>query len=266
MRCCRRNSSPSRCRSRYSAATASASSRWSRRSAPCCPATFQCTCRTHDQAGRIVVPIFEENRVVKQMVIDDLDPLTAGRLAGRGRVRHRREAHHRGARARPAGREARRAHARRRSSRPAAAAPADAGRHRRGAEADRGVAAAIQRQFPHPRPRPGRQQLHQDLLEALRYDDEPKADPAHGGVAGVAAKPGGGQAARCSTRPGRASPSWCATVSTWRPRSADGHRPRTRGVGGARPGPGALRRTSLRGTQSNALSGMRRTSKSTAAI
>ena len=31
-------------------------------------------CRTHDQAGRIVVPIFEENRIIKQMVIADLDP------------------------------------------------------------------------------------------------------------------------------------------------------------------------------------------------
>src|SRR5579872_983017 len=38
------------------------------------PGVFQCTCRTHDQSGRVVVPIFEENRVVQQMVIDDLDP------------------------------------------------------------------------------------------------------------------------------------------------------------------------------------------------
>lgn len=37
------------------------------------PGTFHCTCRTVDQAGRIVVPIFEENRVIKQMVIDELD-------------------------------------------------------------------------------------------------------------------------------------------------------------------------------------------------
>jgi molecular chaperone DnaK len=36
------------------------------------PGTFRCTCRTQDQAGRVVVPIFEENRVVKQMVIDGL--------------------------------------------------------------------------------------------------------------------------------------------------------------------------------------------------
>jgi molecular chaperone DnaK len=38
------------------------------------PGAFQCVCRTHDQAGRVVVPIFEENRVIKQMVLDDLDP------------------------------------------------------------------------------------------------------------------------------------------------------------------------------------------------
>jgi molecular chaperone DnaK len=38
------------------------------------PGTFACTCRTVDQAGRIVVPIFEENRVIKQMVIEEIDP------------------------------------------------------------------------------------------------------------------------------------------------------------------------------------------------
>ena len=38
------------------------------------PGVFQCICRTSDQSGRIVVPIFEENRVVKQLVIDGLDP------------------------------------------------------------------------------------------------------------------------------------------------------------------------------------------------
>jgi molecular chaperone DnaK len=37
------------------------------------PGVFHCTCRTHDQSGRIVVPIFEENRIVKQMTIDALD-------------------------------------------------------------------------------------------------------------------------------------------------------------------------------------------------
>jgi molecular chaperone DnaK len=37
------------------------------------PGQFRCTCRTVDQAGRVVVPIFEENRVIKQMVLSDLD-------------------------------------------------------------------------------------------------------------------------------------------------------------------------------------------------
>lgn len=38
------------------------------------PGTFKTTCRTQDQAGRIVVPIFEENRIVQQMVVEALDP------------------------------------------------------------------------------------------------------------------------------------------------------------------------------------------------
>jgi hypothetical protein len=38
------------------------------------PGTFACTCRTVDQSGQIVVPIFEENRLIKQMVIDQVDP------------------------------------------------------------------------------------------------------------------------------------------------------------------------------------------------
>jgi hypothetical protein len=37
------------------------------------PGRFSCSCRTVDQAGRVVVPIFEENRVVKQMIVDGLD-------------------------------------------------------------------------------------------------------------------------------------------------------------------------------------------------
>jgi molecular chaperone DnaK len=43
------------------------------------PGTFACTCRTVDQSGRIVVPIYEENRLIKQMVIEQIDPdLPAG--------------------------------------------------------------------------------------------------------------------------------------------------------------------------------------------
>jgi molecular chaperone DnaK len=38
------------------------------------PGSFSCTCHTQDQAGRIVVPIYEENRVVQQVIVDNLDP------------------------------------------------------------------------------------------------------------------------------------------------------------------------------------------------
>jgi molecular chaperone DnaK len=38
------------------------------------PGTFACTCRTVDQSGRIVVPILEENRAIKEMVVADLAP------------------------------------------------------------------------------------------------------------------------------------------------------------------------------------------------
>jgi hypothetical protein len=34
------------------------------------PDTFSCTCRTTDRSGLIVLPIYEENRIVKQLVID----------------------------------------------------------------------------------------------------------------------------------------------------------------------------------------------------
>jgi molecular chaperone DnaK len=37
------------------------------------PGAFQTTCRTVDQSGKIIVPIFEENRVIKQLVLDGLD-------------------------------------------------------------------------------------------------------------------------------------------------------------------------------------------------
>ena len=37
------------------------------------PGSFQTTCRTIDQSGKILVPIFEENRVIKQMALDGLD-------------------------------------------------------------------------------------------------------------------------------------------------------------------------------------------------
>jgi molecular chaperone DnaK len=36
------------------------------------PGTFECVCRTQDQTGRIILPIYEEDRVIKQLVIADL--------------------------------------------------------------------------------------------------------------------------------------------------------------------------------------------------
>lgn len=37
------------------------------------PGSFRCVCRTTDQSGRIVMPVYEDNRVIKQLVIDELD-------------------------------------------------------------------------------------------------------------------------------------------------------------------------------------------------
>jgi molecular chaperone DnaK len=138
------------------------------------PGVFQCTCRTHDQAGRIVVPIFEENRVVKQMVIDDLDvALPIGSpvevefaidvkhtIEVRVRVRQGPE---RGERCETAVLEA----------------PPPPRRPTR-AEIDE-VQKQIEELLPQfsgsfrTRLRAKAQQIRQDLFEALRYDDEPKA-------------------------------------------------------------------------------------------
>jgi molecular chaperone DnaK len=38
------------------------------------PSRFRTTCRTTDQSGRVVVPLFEENRVIKQLIVEALDP------------------------------------------------------------------------------------------------------------------------------------------------------------------------------------------------
>ena len=137
------------------------------------PGTFQLTCRTHDQAGRIVVPIFEENRVVKQMIVSDLDPLmpvgSPVEVELAVDVKHTIEVRMRVRQA--GGRE-------RTETAVIEAAPPP----RRPTRAD---IDEVQRQIDELLPRfsggfrtraRGRAtQLHQDLLEALRYDDEPKA-------------------------------------------------------------------------------------------
>src|SRR5262249_5583864 len=135
------------------------------------PGTFRCTCRTADQSGRIVVPIYEENRIVHQLVIDDMDrglpvgsPVEVELAID---VRHTIEVHVR--------------------------VKAGQGRH---------VSATIEPPPPPRRPTRGEidevneqidslleqltgrlrsrlkaraKQLRQDLTEALNYDDEPRA-------------------------------------------------------------------------------------------
>jgi molecular chaperone DnaK len=136
------------------------------------PGTFHCTCRTTDQAGRVVVPIFEENRVVKQMVIDDLDPqLPVGSpvevefhidvkhtIEVRVRVRERQGERCETATIEPAPP----------ASRPSRAQIEEVQRH----------IDELLAQFSgsyRTRVKARAAQLLQDLHEALRYDDEPKA-------------------------------------------------------------------------------------------
>ncbi len=137
------------------------------------PGAFQLTCRTHDRAGRIVVPIFEENRVVKQMLVSDLDPMmpvgSPVEVEFAIDVKHNIEVRVRVRQA--GGRE-------RTETAVIEAAPPP----RRPTRAD---IDDVQRQIDELLPqfsgsfrtrvRSRATQLNQDLLEALRYDDEPKA-------------------------------------------------------------------------------------------
>jgi molecular chaperone DnaK len=137
------------------------------------PGVFRCTCRTRDQAGRVVVPLFEENRVVHQLVIDDIDselPVgTPVEVELSVDVKH---------------------------------SVTVSVRVQAGADGERNVTATVAAASPQRRPTRAdleevRQQLDEalaalagglrsqfraraerveaDLLEALRYDDEPKA-------------------------------------------------------------------------------------------
>src|SRR5262249_37100786 len=138
------------------------------------PGVFQCTCRTHDQAGRIVVPIFEENRIVKQMVIADLDAaLPIGspvEVEFAIDVKHHIEVRVR-VRQGPERREGGEAA-------PSGAPPPPRGRSR--ADTDE-VQQQIDELLPQfsgsfrTRLRAKAVQIRQDLFEALCYDDEPKA-------------------------------------------------------------------------------------------
>jgi molecular chaperone DnaK len=138
------------------------------------PGSFECVCRTTDQAGRIVVPIYEENRVVKQMVIEDLDPgLPIGSPV---EVEFTIDVKHNiGVRVRVRGRSGE-------SSRTETAAIEAPPPSRRPTRAD---IEQVQKQIEEllaqlsgsvrTRLRARANQLAKDLQESLRYDDEPKA-------------------------------------------------------------------------------------------
>jgi molecular chaperone DnaK len=144
------------------------------------PGVFRCTCRTHDQAGRIVVPIFEENRVVKQMVIEDLDPtLPVGspvEVEFAIDVKHTIEVRirvHLSARGASEGEPHERCETATLSAPPPPRRPTRI-------EIDE-IQKQIEELLPQfsgsfrTRLRTKAQQIRQDLFEALRYDDEPKA-------------------------------------------------------------------------------------------
>jgi len=144
------------------------------------PGVFHCTCRTHDQAGRIVVPIFEENRIIKQMVIDDLDPsLPIGspvEVEFAIDVKHNIEVR---VRVRMQARSSSKEDVYERCETATLSAPPPPRRPTR-AEIDE-VRNQIEELLPHfsgsfrTRQRARAMQIRQDLFEALRYDDEPKA-------------------------------------------------------------------------------------------
>jgi molecular chaperone DnaK len=138
------------------------------------PGIFSCTCRTHDQSGRIVVPIFEENRIVKQMVIDDLDPsLPIGSPVAVEfaiDVKHTIEVR---VRVHQGGEHGERCET-------ATLSPPPPPRRPTRADIDE-VQQQIEELLPQfsgrfrTRLRARAMQIRQDLFEALRYDDEPKA-------------------------------------------------------------------------------------------
>ncbi len=137
------------------------------------PGTFRAVCRTSDQAGRIVVPIFEENRVVKQMVIEgvgrDLPVASPVEVELLIDVKHNIEVR---VRVRQ-GDEGERLETARIEAPPPPKRPTRA-------EIDE-VQAQIDELLPHftgafrARIKARATQLRQDLLEALSYEDEPKA-------------------------------------------------------------------------------------------
>jgi hypothetical protein len=138
------------------------------------PGTFTSTCHTTDQAGRILLPIYEENRVIKQMIIDNLDPRlpigTPVDVEFAIDVKHDIEVR---VRVRGASGTAMRTETATITPPPPPARPTRADVERAQADVEAllsGFSGAYR-----TRVKSRLTQLVQELHEALRYDDEPKA-------------------------------------------------------------------------------------------
>jgi hypothetical protein len=137
------------------------------------PGTFRCVCRTADQSGRVVVPIYEENRIVQQMVLADLD--TSLPVGSPVEVEFEIDSRHT-IRVRVCVRQGEG----RERVETATVEPPPPPRRPGRAEIDE-VDAQITALLPRlsggfrTRIKARAAQLRQDLLEALSYDDEPKA-------------------------------------------------------------------------------------------
>ncbi len=137
------------------------------------PGVFRCSFRTRDQAGRVVLPLLEENRVVHELVIGDLDPeLPVGTPVEVELAVDVKHAVTVSVRVRDS------SGGERRETVVVAAAPPqrrptrdelDAAR-RQLDEALAELAGAVRARF-----RARADRVAADLLEALRYDDEPKS-------------------------------------------------------------------------------------------
>jgi molecular chaperone DnaK len=138
------------------------------------PGQFRCTCRTSDSSGQIVLPIFEENRVIKRLVIEEID--TSLPVGSPVEVEFTIDARHTievSVRVKAAQGRAERLET-------ATIEPPPAPRRPTRAEIDE-VQAQLEQLLEQltgryrTRARARAQQLRQDLLEAMSYDDEPRA-------------------------------------------------------------------------------------------
>jgi molecular chaperone DnaK len=138
------------------------------------PGVFSCTCRTTDQSGRVVVPIFEENRVIKQLVVENLSPrLPVGspvEVEFRIDVRHSIEVR---VRVRQGAGQSDRCEQITLAPPPPPGKPTHEEVEQVRAQIEE-LAGLFTGAF-RSRVRARAHQLSEDLLEALRYDDEPRA-------------------------------------------------------------------------------------------